>query len=299
MVATLTESLAAFTPTQLEARRGGIGGSEISAIIGESPFAGPLDVWLSKVQGHDRPSTDDMERGQFLEDGIARWYAHREGVALATCETRWHATRPHVFATPDRLAWVGASVERLVSIKAPRRAGDAWGETGGGHVPVGYVLQLQWEWAVLASHGAHLDPLMHLAALIDGELRVYPVAADVELQARLLDFAAGWWARHVEARVPPPLDGSQGAKEWVRRRYPRDTQPSREATLAEEALLLALRDAETASDEAEAVYETARRRVEEAIGDAGGLSGASGSVTWRANKKGVRTFKPTWRQEHG
>ena len=34
----------------LEARRSGVGASEIAAILGLDPFRGPLDTWLSKVE---------------------------------------------------------------------------------------------------------------------------------------------------------------------------------------------------------------------------------------------------------
>jgi len=193
------------TPEQFEARRDGIGGSEIAAILGLDPFSGPLDVWLAKVEGYQKPTTEDMERGQFLEAGIADWYAQREQLGAGNLQPGLrldHGSLPHVFATPDRISFTALSTAptqrprtRLVSIKAPRRAGDSWGETGGSHVPVGYVLQLQWEAAVvrsLPSMPYDWESTMHLVALIDGDLRVYPVETDLELQAQLLDYAAKW-----------------------------------------------------------------------------------------------------------
>jgi predicted phage-related endonuclease len=134
---------------------------------------------------------------------------------------------------------------------------------------------------------------MHLVALIDGDLRVYPVEADVEVQTDLLSFAAKWWARHVDGKQPPPLDASEGAKAWVRRRFPRDTQPVRKASMLEESLLLDLQEAEHWRDVALEGYEAKRRLVEEAIGNAGGLTGVAGRVTWRGGKRG-RTFLTRW-----
>ena len=37
---------------------------------------------------------------------------------------------------------------------------------------------------------------MDLAALVNGELRVYPFTADAELQGWMLDDAEAWWKRH-------------------------------------------------------------------------------------------------------
>lgn len=285
-----------LTPEQLEERRKGIGGSEIAAIVGLHPFIGQLDVYLAKTEGLTATSNPDMERGQFLEAGIAAWYAHREGLRVEEVGSLVHPTRPVARCTPDRISYPdGDGPQRLVSIKCPRRAGDRWGETGGGLVPGYAVLQLQWEDLVLRANGYPLAPTSHLVALVDGDLRVYPVERDEELQAWLLEEAEAWWARHVVARVPPPLDGSETAKEWLRRRFPTDTQPMREATPGEDVMMMNLQAAEAGLATAEQDYEVARQHIEQAIGSAGGIYSPSGRVTWRANKLNRRTFKTQWK----
>lgn len=282
-----------FTAEQLEERRGGIGGSEIAAILGENPYFGALDVYLSKVEGYQRPVTSDMERGLFLEDGIARWYAHRQGVQLDSCGTVWHAARPRAFCTPDRLAFVNGR-ERLISIKAPAVAGDEWGEPGTGKVPLYAVLQLQQEDAVLTSLGKSLDPVSHLVALLGGDLRVYPIERDEELQQWLLDAGAAWFERHILGREAPALDGSEGARAWLRRRFPRNTLPMIRASAQDELLLYALKTAEAKEATATSEYEIARQRVEERIGEAEGIEGALGRITWRADKNLKRSFRTKW-----
>lgn len=285
--------------TWLDSRRSGLGGSEISAVLGLDPFRGPLDVWLSKVEHYDQPTNPDMERGTFLESGIADWYAHREDVKSFSPVTSWRTAHPNGIArcTPDRLIEMGDGVTlRDLSIKCPRRGGDAWGEHGGTRVPMYCAVQLQWEDAVLtaANPSQLFHPEMHLAALVDGELRVYTVDRDVAFQRELLERGAQWWARHVVGKVAPDLDGGNGAHDWLRRRFPKDLQPSRKATLAEDVLLERLSESAQALDIAELRRDIARQEVEQAIGDAGGLEGATTRVTWRANSKGTRMFKPTY-----
>jgi predicted phage-related endonuclease len=290
-----------LSPEQIEARRTGIGGSEVAALLGLHPFIGPLDVYLSKVEGYSPPSNTDMERGSFLEDGIARWYAHRE------CEGReligspdlpmgpWvHPREPIFRCTPDRLVDLGGDAMRLLSIKCPRRAGDEWGEPGGSTVPTYAVLQLQWEDYVGCALGKPLDPQADLAALVEGDLRTYHVRRDTELQGWLVTKVRQWWAEHVEPQVPPPVDGSPGASLWLRRRFPRNTRSMVQASLEDDGLLLDLREQERALETVEKAYALARQRVEERIGEAEGITGPLGTVTWRANKKGVRSFKPRW-----
>lgn len=285
-----------LTPAQLELRRTGWGGSEIGALLGVDPFSGPLDVYLKKTEPDwVAPENEDMLRGSFLEDGVAQWYAHRHpGEALTRFEsTLRHATRPLALATPDRVTDGG----RLISIKCPRRAGDAWGDHGSQVCPERAVLQLQQEDAILCSLGHPILPVFHLAALVDGDLRVYEVERDLELQAMILDHGERWWAKHVVPRVPPPLDGSDAGHEWLKRRFPRNVQPLRPAGIDGEILLLNLRDAKAAEKKAAQSVAKARQLVEEAIGDAEGIEGAAGKVTWRARKDGVRVFKPQFTNE--
>ncbi len=286
----------ALTAEQLERRRQWIGGSEMAATLGLDQFSGPLEVYLGKVEGLQRDPTPDMERGTFLEPGIIAWHLSKVGgLALDNPGTLQHRSVPRVGCTPDLLYQV-ISGDRpiLASIKAPRRNNDRFGEHGGTLVPEGYAIQLQVEDAVLASHGIDVAPTFDLVALLDGELRAYKVERDLELQEWLLKHAATWWHKHVDAKAPPPLDGSDAAHDWLRRRFPRDTQPLRAATLTEELLCHDLQAAAAALKEAEARHAVARQLVEEVIGDAGGLSGSFGRVSWRANSKGIRSFKPKW-----
>lgn len=291
-----------LTNEQIEMRRTGLGASEIAAILGVDPFAGPLDIYLRKVEGFVPPVNSDMERGMFLEPGVADWYDHRNGtMSTPHGETLRHATRPLILATPDRTAGLSRDGDkvtwRLISIKCPRRAGDAWGGHGSQVVPERAVLQLQQEDAVLTSLGWSIHPVFHLAALVDGDLRIYEIERDVGLQESTMDFAEKWWAKHVAKKAPPPLDGSDAGHEWLRRRFPANVKPLKKADIGDELLLMALRDARSLVAKANARLAKDRQLVEEAIGDADGVEGAAGRVTWRANKRGVRVFLSSFADE--
>jgi putative phage-type endonuclease len=291
-----------LTPEQIELRRTGIGGSEIAALVGEDAFSSPFDVWLSKTQGWVKPSNPDMERGSFLEAGIADWYAHRTGSTLVEMGAFVHPTNTILRCTPDRFEVVDDETLRLVSIKSPRR-GDAWGKAGTDDVPPSYLLQLQWEHAVVSGCGSGLHPAlcladdMRLVALVDGELRVYEIKADLEIQAWLLDYAQQWWTRHVVGGEQPSLEGSSEANRWLRSRFPRDTAPIRQATMAEDLGMLELRAVEADLARLESEAETLKLALMQAIGDAGGLESPAGRITYRADKNGKRSFKTRWAEE--
>jgi len=285
----------ALTEEQLKQRRSGIGGSEIAAIFGEDAFASPFDVWLSKTQGWVRPSTPDMERGTYLEAGIAEWYAHRTGHSLIESSTQHHAKVAIAFCTPDRFECVGNGQERILSIKSPRR-GDAWGKAGTDDVPSGYLLQLQWEHAVCSSLKP-LDPEMRLVALVDCDLRVYETKADLEIQSWLLEYAQEWWSRHVVGGEQPSLDGSSEANRWLRTKFPRDTAPIRPASMAEDLGMLDLRAVESDLKRLESEAMTLKLALMQAIGDAGGIESPAGRITYKADRNGKRSFKTRWTEE--
>ncbi len=278
-----------LTEEQLELRRHGIGGSEIAGILGMSAFQTPLDVYLSKVEGWRKPETEDMLRGTFLEDGLLRWYSHDQGVELVRPST---LVQGLAVATPDALARVTDNSLRVVEAKCPRRS-TGW-ESG----PIdGYALQAQWTHNVVAKGNETLvDPTIHIVALLDGGLRIFPIEADLELQAELLEFAEGWWKKHVVAQVPPPLGGDESARAWLTRRFPRDANPVRPATILEDLLMLSLKDAEVEetrwSDEAN----TIRNELRQSIGEASGIESPAGRVTWKADRNGKRSFRATWKE---
>lgn len=282
-----------LTAEQLEMRKKGLGGSEIAAVLGESRFATPFDVWLSKTQGWVTEETEDMRRGSFLEDGIARWYASRYGIEGQVMEpgTMVHATRPAALCTPDRI--VGGLARRLVSIKAPRRGGGLWGEPGTDNVPPEYLLQLQWEHAICSTHGA-LNEEMHLAALIDGDLAVYITQADRELQAWMLDYATEWWARHVVGGEPPSMDGRSAASAWLKKKFPLNAEPVRPASPHEVRLMLELELAEREHGAMAQRIDDLEAELKLGIGAAAGIEAPNGLATWKADKNGKRSFRTKW-----
>jgi predicted phage-related endonuclease len=277
-------------------RRTGLGGSETAALFGLDKFKRPFDVYMAKVDGWEPEQNDDMLRGECLEDGIARWYGKKHGVEVQNLDqTLRHKTRPLILATPDRLLTTALGGTELLSIKAPRNA-DEWGEDETQDFPARANIQVQQEAAVLKSLGWTLAGAW-ICAPVWGELRRYPVRLDDELQERIMAGAEKWWAKHVSPRMPPPIDGGDGARRWLLSKFPHaEGKEKVEASLAQEALAVALRDAERTADEATEVYETAKARVIESMGTAYGLTGSFGSITYYDNQYGKRSFRARWKK---
>lgn len=283
-----------LTPEQLEMRRTGLGGSETPAIFGLHPFKKPFDLYVGKTDGWATERSEDMKRGDHMEAGVANWYAENYGVEVVDLkQTLRHATRPLILATPDRLINTPSGETELLSIKNPRNF-EPWGEDETQGFPMFANIQVQQEAAVLKSLGYTIARAW-VAAPIWGDLRRYPVRLDEELQERLMSGAEKWWAKHVATKTPPPIDASEGARRWLLSKYPTaDGKAKLEATLEQEALAQALRDAEAAHDAATEALEAAKARVIESMGSAYGLKGNFGTVTYFDNKWSKRTFRARW-----
>lgn len=285
-----------LTAEQQEMRRTGCGGSEVAAIAGVDVYRSAWDVYVSKVDGWQQEDGPHLERGRFLEDGVARWYGHRHDVAaMVECSTQRHPTEPLALCTPDRLFPVRSDLFRLLSIKVPGpHVREQWGEPGTDDVPLPYLLQLQWEFGVYGALMA-LDPVAHLAAPIDGDLRVYAIRRDPEIFEQLLDRVKAFWRDHVEPRIPPPINGGDNAGAWLKNRFPRDRTPLLSATTDDDVLALRFMEAESAHDAAKDVLDAVKNEVRQRIGEAAGIEGAFGRITWKADKNGKRSLKAKWK----
>jgi len=195
------------TPEWHALRSTGIGGSDIAAVLGLSPWDSAFSLWHRKNGGvGDKPTSPEMSWGQRHEDTIAGWYRDTHpGVRVARTGT-WRSTvRPWQLANPDRLL----SGRRVLEIKTDR-SGDAWGKEGTDEVPVYYRAQVLWYLDTLGWQEADVAVLIGLS-----DARVYTVRWNTEESAVLRDAAEAFW-QSLKDGVPPPLDGHDATYRTVR-----------------------------------------------------------------------------------
>ncbi len=261
-------------------RAKGIGASEIPAIAGLSPFTTPLDVYLRKLGLVESQESDQADLGNELEASIARAAAKRWGLSLAPSPgTLAHPQHPLVLATPDFLEEPDGALE--VKNVGYRMMGR-WTEG----LPDYVESQVQVQLAVLGR------PRGHVAALLGGrDLELFGVTADAETQGMLLEIAERFWCDHVARMVPPPVDGSDSARKFLERRWPKEERPIIPAPAEADQWADMLRDARARLESAEADKATAENKLKELIGDAAGLKGPQWQATWRAAKSGGVDYK--------
>jgi putative phage-type endonuclease len=194
----------------LAARRKGIGGSDIAAVVGLSPWRSPVSVFLDKVAMTplDDDPTPSMQLGRDLEPVIAAWFGRETGLAVAGEQMLCtHPARPWALATIDGLVMDPPADRRLSRVDDALGVFEAKYDSGGpwDEIPVHYQCQGQWELFVTGLPTVWFA-VMHLA-FGHPNFRVYELArnvADIEL---LAERAERFWADFVIPGVMPPTDG--------------------------------------------------------------------------------------------
>ena len=135
-----------------------VGGSDVAAIFGVSPWTTPLELWNIK-KGLMKPSAKmnaaQLEMGHMLEPIAAYWYGYKTGDKVIDDTVMYqHADHPYALADFDRrYERKSDGSPGILECKSCslRKAGD-WAD---GMYPVYYELQLRFYLAVAdVEHGA-------------------------------------------------------------------------------------------------------------------------------------------------
>lgn len=197
-----------LSPTELEERRTGLGGSDAGAVLGVSPWATAHDVWLEK-RGEGPPPQDPSEPmywGTALEAAVRRAYRERTGLKVHKPRSLIrHPERSWQLGHPDGLAR-----DRVVEIKVTGSSGG-WGEPGSDEVPPAYKAQVGHYMDLTGRRRA--DIIVLFGYKLEAEVFTVEWGRWIELMREEL---GDWWQRHIIAGEPPEVDGSEGAGRMVK-----------------------------------------------------------------------------------
>ena len=194
----------------LRSRKQGIGGSDIAAICGLSPFKSPLSVYFDKVS--DAVEVVDNERmriGRDLEDYVARRFEEETGKKVRRNNyILQHEDYPFLLANIDREI-VGENA--ILECKTTNSFAKKSWEDG---IPDYYTLQVHHYISVMDLDRAYL------AVLIGNEcFRYYTIERDEEIIKNLIAISEDFWKNYVEKQIEPPPDGSNEYTERLAKRY--------------------------------------------------------------------------------
>lgn len=188
----------------LDARRSGLGASDTAAVLGMSPWATPLSVWLDKTSALPDEAGEAAEWGHALEDPVARMVAKRHPEIgqvmpspglLRHDEHQWMlATVDRVLAEPDDPTQVRGLLE--IKTTSDRMYRDRWLD---GVPPAYYLIQVQQQLAVTGLDRAWI------AVLVGGQYlpEPYPVERDETAIESIVTYAGAWWDRYIIGQTQP------------------------------------------------------------------------------------------------
>lgn len=201
----------------LAARRLGIGGSDVPAILGLSPYSTPLQVWASKVGiAEELDESYVLRRGSHMEPLLWRELeSELPGIrTFPQSLTIVVGAEPWMRYSPD--AWVSTSTpgdfrEALGEGKSHPRGASEWDDG----VPPHVVAQVQW--------GMHVCDLPSAYVAVD---------LGTEFKWARVDRDPEWWPTHeatlrafwhaVETETPPAPTGDEGDTSALARMFPRE-----------------------------------------------------------------------------
>lgn len=285
--AVLLGSYTPGTPDWDGARRLRVGGSEVAAVLGLSPWESPFSLWWRK-RGAIPATTDNdlMWWGRAMEPVIADRFAleHPE-MAVRTCGTYVHEERGYQLISPDRIGFHADGRWELVEIKNAYE-GEQWGDADTEDVPVYYRCQVMWLMDVFGASECYL-----VVYFGGGKYREYRIAYDATdaqiLRKRVEEFLAS-----VEAGHAPEIDSHPATYETIRELHPDidDADVELPAELADPYL-----DALAAKIAAEQARALTSARVADYMGNARRAvypreDGSLRSIATRVAKKGGNPY---------
>lgn len=200
-------------PTELafrEQRRKYLGGSDIAAVLGISPWKTPLQLWADKttppVEDRREDNLGAKTRGKRWEAVVAEMLVERlnadgHTVEIVSSNQRYLDPEvPHFAAEIDfEIRLDGEQEITNVELKTvhPFKMRD-WGDSGSDECPVHYTAQVMWGLGITRRRRGILAPLFGA-----DEIRAFPIEADDETIAGMRSQGLKFWNDHVLTKVAP------------------------------------------------------------------------------------------------
>lgn len=244
------------TPEWDSLRSNGLGGSEVAAIVGLSPWVSRFALYHRKVGTIGKQAVNSgMDWGHRLEAVVLDAFAEEHPDLVRDVGTYRHHERLWQIANPDALL----DGEPVDAKTADKNDAWKWGPSGTDQIPPYYRCQLIHYGDVFGKRRGHI------ALLLGGnDFRTYSIEWDEDEAAWLRDEAAKFWQDVLDQR-PPEIDGHDATYQAVREMHPEidGTDVEIDTSLYEE-----FSTTKTAFDAAEAAHKKAKSQVLAAMGRA-------------------------------
>lgn len=260
-----------------EARKSGIGGSDVASIMGLNKYSSPLEVWLIKTGKQEAPDLSDkqaVEWGNILEDVVTdkfkvdhhgEYKVFRKNAMLVSKE------RPWAFANLDRYIIDRDGRRGVLEIKtAGLYRADDWDDG----VPLYYLTQVTHYLDVTGFDFAMV------AVLIGGQdYREYYIERNEDDIQAVRTYVDTFWHDFVETDTPPALIGNDSEADTLLGLYPSPSDEFEQAIDADIDFDKFLANKEEIK-RLESENKLIENNIKNLIGDAKGLMTDAHKITW-------------------
>ena len=192
----------------LNYRRTGIGGSDVAAIMGVSPFTTSRDLFFDKRNIHPMINEENnwvaLKVGHLLEDLVAEIFTFKTGIKVFKIQKMFrHPIYEFMLADVDYFAELPGGKRAILECKtANHHTQDKWAD---GAVPFNYELQGRHYMAVM-----NMDTVFYacLFANNDTEFVYRKIERDLDQEAAMIEQEQYFWEEYVQKNVEPPYTES-------------------------------------------------------------------------------------------
>ena len=259
----------------LRYRKQGIGGSDVSCLLGINKWKSEIELWLDKTNQTNDPVEENeaMQWGTIMEPIIRNHFAEVTGKTVVELKAMLqHPEHPFMLADVDGVTVDDSGNPAILEIKTASEFKRSDWEEG---VPAYYQTQVQHYLCVTGIQKAYV------AVLIGGNsFRVYEVDADAEIQSMLIAVEKDFWNK-VQNMIRPEMDGSDAAKNLLDSLYHGGI--SEEIVMPDEAIeyVDAYIEACAEEDNAKAKKQDAANHIKEIMGDYDKATCLGHSISWK------------------
>ena len=189
-------------------RKRGIGGSDISAIIGLNRFKSAYELYLDKIDKNikDSPASEKAQIGIEMEEWIRRKFERETGKKVDLIEGT---------IVDEEYDFLLANVDGFIFLE---HAGFEAKNTGAyfekdwaeGNIPQEYWIQCQWYMMICKANK------WYIAVLIGGNyFKWYAIDRNEEVISTLRKEAINFWNENVLKQIPPETQGGNSETEFL------------------------------------------------------------------------------------
>ena len=197
----------------LKWRTRGIGGSDVSVIVGLNKFRSVYQLWLEKTRQviPEEEESDYTHFGTMLEPIVRAEFTRRTGIKVRAKKALLQSEEyPFMLADLDGVIYENGDMCIFEAKTASTYKKEIWEEG----VPVEYQLQVQHYMAVTGAQKTYI------AALVGGnQFFYYEVHRDEELINIIIQTEKRFWEENVLQGKEPVPDSSDATTDYLKQKY--------------------------------------------------------------------------------